>query len=129
MPAIAGRSAAGAARDSVRYIACWDSDECEVFVDRRGSAPYKMDGRNDIRDHSPTGISWGYDGSGPSQCALGLLADFFGNGRRSGWADAMAARYYAGFRSLVIARLPMGSDWELTDTQVRAALRLIDAAG
>lgn len=29
-----------------------------------------------VRDHSPTGFSWGYDGSGPSQFALALLLKY-----------------------------------------------------
>jgi hypothetical protein len=28
--------------------------------------------------HSPTGLSWGYGGSGPTDLAISLLADYFG---------------------------------------------------
>lgn len=28
--------------------------------------------------HSPTGLEWGYGGSGPGDCALSILADYFG---------------------------------------------------
>lgn len=27
--------------------------------------------------HSPTGMSWGYGGSGPADCALSILTDFY----------------------------------------------------
>lgn len=31
-----------------------------------------------IQKHSPTGMSWGYSGSGPADLALSILADHFG---------------------------------------------------
>ena len=37
-----------------------------------GSQP--LDPRLDLRNHSPTGLEWGYAGSGPSQLALAMLA-------------------------------------------------------
>ena len=35
--------------------------------------------RLDRRNHSPTGFEWGYNGSGPAQLALALLADATGD--------------------------------------------------
>jgi len=35
--------------------------------------------RLDLRNHSPSGMNWGYGGSGPSQLALAILADFTGS--------------------------------------------------
>lgn len=32
----------------------------------------------DIVSHSPTGFSWGYDGSGPAQLALAIMVNEFG---------------------------------------------------
>ena len=32
--------------------------------------------RLDLVNHSPTGLNWGYGGSGPAQCALAILADY-----------------------------------------------------
>lgn len=32
----------------------------------------------EVYSHSPTGFSWGYNGSGPSQLALAILVDFMG---------------------------------------------------
>lgn len=34
--------------------------------------------RLDLRNHSPTGLNWGYGGSGPAQLALAILAHEFG---------------------------------------------------
>lgn len=39
-----------------------------------GRAP--IDWRLDLFNHSPSGLSWGYGGSGPAQCALAILADY-----------------------------------------------------
>ncbi len=37
-----------------------------------------LDPRLDIRNHSPTGFSWGYSGSGPSQLALAIMVKEYG---------------------------------------------------
>lgn len=38
-----------------------------------------LDPRLDIRNHSPTGLNWGYGGSGPAQLALALACDCYGD--------------------------------------------------
>jgi|SRR5271165_264390 len=46
-------------------------------VDENGiqtSLPWKLE----VSNHSPTGLSWGYWGSGPCQLALAIVSDFFG---------------------------------------------------
>jgi len=43
-------------------------------VDSDGSAT-PLDWRLDIADHSPTGLEWGYSGSGPTQLAIAILAE------------------------------------------------------
>lgn len=77
-----------------------------------GTTPLPL--RLDLRNHSPTGFSWGYGGSGPSQLALALLADVFD--------DGTAQRFYQDFKFGVIANLPMAERWELTEQQVREHL-------
>jgi hypothetical protein len=37
-----------------------------------------LDPRYDLRNNSPTGFAWGYNGSGPAQLALAILTDYFG---------------------------------------------------
>ena len=73
-----------------------------------------------VVNHSPDGFSWGYPGSGPAQLALGILiVHFNGDVER-------AQAIYQDFKDLVIARLDMDSDFELTDEQVEAAISKID---
>jgi hypothetical protein len=61
-------------------------------------------------DHSPTGLSWGYAGAGPSDLARSLLAD------RLGYVPSGAI--YGVFRDEVVARLP--DDWTLNFKDVDA---------
>jgi len=44
-----------------------------------GEVTYLLDPRLDIADHSPTGLNWGYSGSGPAQLALALASDHLGS--------------------------------------------------
>ncbi|HJT79504.1 MAG TPA: DUF6166 domain-containing protein, partial [Gemmataceae bacterium] len=47
---------------------------CTVTVEEDGqftTLPHRLD----LRNHSPTGLEWGYAGSGPAQLALALAAD------------------------------------------------------
>lgn len=67
--------------------------------------------RLDLRNHSPTGFSWGYYGSGPAQLALALLADI--------WDDGTAQRFYQTLKNDLIGTLPMGEPWELTEEQIK----------
>ena len=63
-----------------------------------------LDTRTDLVNHSPTGLEWGYGGSGPAQLALALLADCY--------ADAVALDHYQRFKDDVIAGLD-GDEWAL----------------
>ena len=54
-----------------------------------------------IVKHSPTGLAWGYGGSGPADLALSILADHFGEGaghellKRQ---DLKCLRFYQAFK-------------------------------
>jgi hypothetical protein len=48
-----------------------------VFVSAAGQEMMPLPLRCDLVNHSPTGFSWGYAGSGPAQLALAILADYF----------------------------------------------------
>jgi len=67
--------------------------------------------RNDLINHSPTGFSWGYHGSGPAQLALAILANEF--------SDEVALRQYDGFKRDIIARLPGDKPFDLRSTQIK----------
>jgi Family of unknown function (DUF6166) len=71
--------------------------------------------RCDLRNHSPTGFSWGYGGSGPSQLALAILADFTGD-------DELALELYQAFKWDVIAKLDMHQSHTITATDIAAWL-------
>ena len=58
-------------------------------------------------NHSPTGFSWGYLGSGPSQLALALLMHF-------GATDKEALAFYQDFKNDVIGELPQ-TDFEINN--------------
>jgi len=81
----------------------------------------RLDPRLDLRNHSPTGFSWGYSGSGPAQLALALIADATGD-------DELALRVYQRFKARHIVHWPQGLPWRMTAGQVRARARELDEA-
>jgi hypothetical protein len=86
----------------------------EVFVNTSNGDTRPLYGFQGVRNHSPTGFSWGYGGSGPAQLALAICIDCVGRHR--------ALEVYQAFKWDVIAKLPGDRDWELTETQVRAQI-------
>ena len=82
---------------------------CVVTVD---GAP--LDPRLDLKRHSTAGFEWGYDGTGPRQLALAILADYFGDG-------SQALSQHKTFAETVIAELE-GDEWTLTEQRIRSAL-------
>lgn len=77
-----------------------------------------LDPRFDLKRLSPTGFEWTYEGNGPAQLALALLADHLGDA-------AAALRLYQPFMRTVVAELD--NSWELTSAEIDAALKGIDA--
>ena len=75
--------------------------------------PFNPQPSQNIWNHSPDGFNWGYGGSGPSQLALAILLDHFGD-------TDLARKYYQDFKWNVISKLP--DTWELTDQQVEQAV-------
>ncbi|MGE5270775.1 MAG: DUF6166 domain-containing protein [Thiohalocapsa sp.] len=73
----------------------------------------RLDPRYDLRRLSPTGFEWTYEGAGPAQLALALLADHLGD-------DARALALYEPFMRAVVAELD--NSWELTSADIEAAL-------
>lgn len=71
-----------------------------------------LDPRLDLKNHSPTGFSWGYSGSGPSQLALAVLANEYGDD----WAQENG-RYMA-FKRDVIALFDPNLGFTLTSEDV-----------
>jgi hypothetical protein len=73
----------------------------------------------ELANHSPSGFSWGYAGSGPAQLALALLLDYTDN-------EEVALAEYMEFKTKVVSQLectePDGC-WRLTGREIDAALR------
>ena len=76
-----------------------------------------LNARLDLRNHSPTGLEWGYCGSGPAQLALAILADHLGD-------DEQALNLYQRFKWAVIVGLPR-KRWILTGGEIDQALQNI----
>lgn len=82
---------------------------CLVTV--TGCSPaYVLPYRTELWNHSPSGLEWGYHGSGPAQLALALLADATDN-------DAIALGYYQEFRAKVVANLPKNG-WSMSELDI-----------
>src|SRR5436190_15685640 len=79
-----------------------------VTVDGRPLPP-----RHDLQRLSPAGFEWTYEGAGPAQLALALLADHLGD-------DDAALRLYDAFMRAVVAELD--NSWELNSADIDAAL-------
>ena len=78
-----------------------------------GDQTRRLDPRYDLKRLSPAGFEWTYEGAGPAQLALALLADHLGD-------DNRALALYDAFMRRVIAELD--NSWELTSADIDAAL-------
>jgi hypothetical protein len=107
---------------SVRYEGLFDEprDLCYVQVHRPGYGVYPLQERQDLVNHSPTGLSWGYVGSGPAQTALAILADYLRD-------DDAAQELHSYFSQQFVCRLPKDKPWHLTGREIDMALRKIHA--
>jgi hypothetical protein len=81
----------------------------EVTVDGNPLPP-----RFDLKKLSPTGFEWTYEGAGPAQLALALLADHLGD-------DARALALHERFMREVVAYLD--NSWQLTAADIDEALK------
>jgi len=83
-------------------------DGAIVTVDGKPLPP-----RYDLRRLSKAGFEWTYEGAGPAQLALALLADHLGD-------DQAALREHERFMREVVANLD--NAWRLTSGDIDAAL-------
>src|SRR5256885_13565514 len=90
-----------------------DLEGANVTVDGK-----KLPPRLDLRALSKAGFEWTYEGAGPAQLALALLADHLGN-------DAQALALYEPFMRRVVAELD--NSWELSSADIEAALAELKA--
>jgi hypothetical protein len=83
-----------------------------TFVSFAHSIP--LEPRLDLRRHSPSGFEWGYEGSGPAQLALALLA----HATRD---DQLALKNYQQFKRECIATIASDT-WRMTSDDIHAWL-------
>jgi uncharacterized protein DUF6166 len=76
--------------------------------------------RLDLQNHSPTGFEWGYGGSGPSQLALAILADFLED-------DAKALAWYQPFKWRTVAQWERKTKWQLSGAEIVEVLAVLEA--
>ena len=72
-----------------------------------------------LRDHSPTGFSWSYNGSGPAQLALALLLEATSDPDK-------ACNYYQEFKWQIVAG--WGKRWVIFRSDILNWLKLIEAS-
>jgi len=73
-----------------------------------------LDPRFDLQRFSPAGFEWTYEGNGPRQLALAILADHLGDGAR---ALALTERF---MQNIVTT---LDNAWSLTSDEVESAIR------
>ena len=72
--------------------------------------------RYDLKRYSPAGFEWTYEGDGPRQLALALLADHLGDDRR-------AVALTEAFMRAVVSELD--NAWRMTGAEIAVALRVL----
>ena len=95
------------------------SDE-QVFMVRDGHVRF-LNPRNDLMNHSPDGLSWGYAGSGPAQLALALLMEVLND-----WERVQAI--YQRFKEHFVARIPQHTNWTADGADVLELALTIEQA-
>ena len=86
-------------------------DGLEVTVDGR-----PLPQRFDLKTYSKNGFEWSYEGAEASQLALALLAD--------ATDDRTALAMCDPFMRAIVANFD--NDWEITEEQLRVALRALE---
>ena len=103
------------------FIGRRESDGATIYVRDGVGQERELALRLDLRNHSPTGVEWGYAGSGPAQAALAICATVTD--------DETALQVYQQVKVRLIATIPqMTSHWELSESEVRAEIERVVAA-
>jgi hypothetical protein len=78
-----------------------------------------LDPQLNVRSHSPSGLEWGYMGSGPTQLSLAILVDYLGD-------VVQAEDLYQDFKTAVVVSLP-DKEWTLSNDDIKDVLDVIRA--
>lgn len=92
----------------VTYYGNWTEQGC--FVYRNDQLLPALPSRK-LRDHSPDGFAWGYQGSGPAQLALALLYDALRDSQ-------FALSFYQAFKREYVSRWPVNGNWKITQRDI-----------
>lgn len=87
-----------------RYVGFMGPGRAAQVVVMEGVSCLALDARHDLYNHSPDGFSWGYEGSGPAQLSLAILAHATGS-------DVLALTYYQDFKRQVVANWRQDAGW------------------
>jgi len=87
-----------------------------VLIDGDEGRPLPLEPSLKLRSHSPTGFSWGYHGSGPSQLALALLLDHTGN-------EDVALAHYEHFKRAFVSCFGFGEGFVIASNAIEEWLR------
>ncbi len=90
----------------------------QVFVVRDGQVRF-LNPRNDLMNHSPDGLSWGYGGSGAAQLALAMLMEIFNDWER-------VRPIYQRFKEHFVARIPQNTNWTADGIDILAMALAIE---
>lgn len=79
--------------------------------------------------HSPTGLEWGYGGSGPADLALSILCDYFDEPRvKEKFEGTMSWRLHQPFKRTFVGSFDR-EKWELTEVEIdRWIAEVVDVA-
>ena len=84
---------------------------CIVTENDGDRADRELNPRLDLWNHSPSGFEYGYNGSGPAQLSLALLADCFDRD------DDRAVELHQWFKRECVA-LKTGNQWTFTSDEI-----------
>lgn len=99
----------------------------EDYEGPRKMGTRSLPARLEIYNHSPTGFSWGYNGSGPAQAALAICYDhiLYQAGGDRAIAKRRTLEVYQMFKSKVIARFDTQANFVLTTDTVEKVINEI----
>ena len=98
-----------------KYKAIRTEKGCIVTVNGKELNP-----RLDLSNHSPDGFEWGYDGSGPSQLALAILAHELQD-------DKKAEMLHQEFKRRTVSGF-QAEEWMFESIQISAILQVMQEA-
>ena len=118
------KGAVGVNRISTRSYHAKHFGEVRVTIkDAAGTIDRALNPCLDVRNHSPTGFAWGYEGSGPAQLALAILIDHYkADGFSEKGAIARACEIYQRFKADVIAKQNQETPFNLHRSEIAAYL-------